>query len=135
MHDDRPDIGPTRTPLARNPEVDEWFKQKKPPLADGLNRARDIILAADRRVTETIKWGTPTFVYKGNILSFAPSKTSISLMFHRGAEIPGRHPRLEGEGKLVRTMRFKNAAEVQAGKAHIQGAVKAWCTYRDAQTQ
>jgi hypothetical protein len=60
-------------------------------------------------VTESIKWKTPTFAYHGNIASFNPSKRLLSIMFHRGAEIPGDHPRLEGDGKLVRTMRFAGA--------------------------
>ena len=82
-------------------EVDHWFEDLDHPLADALQRARQLILGADDRVTETIKWSTPTFAYKGNILSFNPSKTAISLMFHRGAEIPGHHPRLEGEGICI----------------------------------
>jgi hypothetical protein len=85
----------------RNLEVDRWFKEKEPLLAPAMQRARDIILATDDRITETIKWDTPTFVYKGNILSLTPAKTAVGLMFHRGAEIPGKHWRLEGEGKLV----------------------------------
>jgi DNA-binding transcriptional ArsR family regulator len=39
-----------------------------------MRRARDIILAADERVIESVKW-TPTFSYKGNIAGFNPSKT------------------------------------------------------------
>lgn len=37
----------------------------------------------------------------GNIASFSPAKNFVSLMFHRGAELPGKHPRLEGDGQLV----------------------------------
>lgn len=118
--------------MSRNPEVDEWFEQRDPPLAAGMQRAREIILATDDRVTETIKWSTPTFVYKGNILSFNPSKIAVSLMFHRGAEIPGTHPRLEGDGRLVRTMRFESADDIEAGRHHIEAAVAAWCAWRDA---
>lgn len=61
-----------------------------------------------------IKWKTPTFSYQGNIFSFNPAKNLISLLFHRGAEIPGNHPRLDGEGKLARTMRFADLDDVRA---------------------
>lgn len=57
-----------------------------------MRRAREIILAADDRVTESIKWKTPTFAYEGNIASFNPAKNVVSLLFHRGAEIPGEPP-------------------------------------------
>ncbi|HEY7595143.1 MAG TPA: DUF1801 domain-containing protein [Actinophytocola sp.] len=53
-----------------------------------LRRARDIILGADERVTESIKWRTPTFGYRSNVASFNPSKRLVSILFHRGAEIP-----------------------------------------------
>ena len=96
-------------------DVDDWFEASDHPLKPAMRRAREIILAADPRVTESIKWKTPTFAYKGNIASFNPSKNVISIMFHRGAEIPGDHPRLEGDGKLVRTMRFGSLDELEAG--------------------
>jgi hypothetical protein len=53
-------------------------------------------------------------------------------MFHRGAEIPGEHPRLEGEGQLARTMRFTDLDDLEAGSADLEAAVRAWCDYKDA---
>jgi hypothetical protein len=97
-----------------------------------MQRARDIILDADGRVTESIKWSTPTFSYEGNIVSFMPAKAMVSLMFHGGTEIPGDHRRLEGDGKLVRTMRFKNFDEVESGAEDIRQVITAWCVWRDS---
>jgi hypothetical protein len=114
----------------RNPDVDGWFEIAAHPLEPALQRAREVILGVDDRITETIKWNTPTFELRGNIASFNPSKTTVSVMFHRGAEIPGRHPRLEGEGRLVRTMRFASLEEVEAGSEDLQRAVKAWCDWK-----
>jgi len=114
----------------RNPAVEQWLDAAEHPLDATLRRARDIILAADDRVTESIKWKTPTFAYKGNIASFNPSKNVVSIMFHRGAEIPGAHPRLEGDGRLVRTMRFAGLDELEAGRADLEAAVRAWCVWK-----
>jgi hypothetical protein len=116
--------------MNRNPEVDQWLDQAGHPLEAAMRRARDIILEADGRVTESIKWNTPTFAYRGNIASFNPSKNVISIMFHRGAEIPGEHPRLEGDGKLVRTMRFADLDQLQAGRADLEGVIRAWCDWK-----
>ena len=107
--------------------MDRWLDAAAGPVAEMMRRARDIILAADSRVTESIKWKTPTFAYQGNIASFNPSKHLLSIMFHRGAEIPGIHPRLEGDGKLVRTMRFADLDQLQAGRAELEAVVRAWC--------
>lgn len=114
----------------RNPEVDAWLSERHHPLDDLLRAVRDIILDADPRVTESIKWKTPTFEYRGNIASFNPSKKLISLMFHRGAEIPGDHPRLVGEGKLARVMRFSSSDDVRAGRAELEAVIRAWCDSR-----
>jgi hypothetical protein len=111
-------------------DVDRWLEEANHPLDAVLRRAREIILGADERVTESIKWKTPTFAYKGNIASFNPSKRVVSVMFHRGAEIPGEHPRLEGEGKLVRTMRFTSLEDLEAGRADLEAAIRAWCESR-----
>jgi hypothetical protein len=118
--------------MSRNDEVDRWFEERDHPLDAEMRRVRELILGADDRVTESIKWKTPTFAYKGNIASFNPSKNFVSLLFHRGAEIPGDHPRLEGDGKLARTMRFADLDEIEAGKADLEAVIRAWCDSKDA---
>jgi hypothetical protein len=118
--------------LNRNPEVDRWFEDAAHPLDATMRRARDIILGSDGRVSESIKWKTPTFAYRGNIASFNPSRHLLSIMFHRGAEIPGDHPRLEGEGRLVRTMRFAGLDELEAGRGDLEAVVRAWCDWKAA---
>jgi hypothetical protein len=116
--------------MSRNSEVDRWFDQADHPLDATMRRARDMILGADGRVTESIKWKTPTFAYKGNIASFNPSKHLLSIMFHRGAEIPGDHPRLEGDGRLVRTMRFTDLDQLETGRADLEAVIRAWCDWK-----
>ncbi|PWK87003.1 uncharacterized protein DUF1801 [Lentzea atacamensis] len=70
-------------------EVDQWFIDKAHPLDALMRQVRAVVPGPDSRVTESIKWQTPTFSFKGNIVSFNPSKHFVSLLFHRGAEIPG----------------------------------------------
>lgn len=115
-----------------NPDVDKWFAgQQDNPLLDSLQLARQIILDSDDRVEESIKWKTPTFAYRGNIVSFTlGAKNFVSLMFHKGAEIPGDHPRLEGDGKQVRTMRFDDTDDLTANRGDLEAAIRAWCDYR-----
>jgi hypothetical protein len=116
--------------MNRNADVDRWFEPADHPLEATMRRARDIILGADGRVT--IKWKTPTFAYQGNIASLNPSKHLLTIMFHRGAEIPGDHSRLEGDGRLVRTMRFADLEQLEAGRADLEAAVRAWCDRKAA---
>ena len=43
---------------------------------DVVLRMRDIVLDADPRLDECIKWQAPTFTYKGNLASFYPKRGS-----------------------------------------------------------
>ena len=113
--------------MATNPEVDAWFDDYEHPVKDAMLLVRLIILDDDR-MTETIKWKSPTFMYEGNMASFNPrTKSHVSLMFHTGASIPGDHPRLEGGGETARYVRFSDLAEVETARAELEAIVDAWC--------
>jgi hypothetical protein len=109
-------------------EVDAWFGELDHPLKKEMLEVRKTILAADKRMEECIKWKSPTFTFEGNLASFNPrAKKHVSLMFHTGAKIPGKHPQLEGGGDTARYMTFADGKEVKAKRKALQAVVKAWC--------
>lgn len=113
--------------------VDDWFARYDNPQKDLVQAVRRAILAADKRMAETIKWQAPTFTYKGNLASFYPkSKAHASLMFHNGAQIPGEYPSLEGTGDVSRVMKFTDAADLKRKTPELKRLVKAWCDWKDA---
>ena len=119
--------------MPKNPEVDEWLSAYDNPMKDVVKAVRAIVLEDDR-VSEVIKWKSPTFVYKGNMASFNPrSKKHASLMFHTGASIPGVHPRLAGGGDTARYMTFADIAEVADAADDIRAVVESWCSSRALQ--
>lgn len=119
--------------MPRRAEVDAWFSTYDNPMKVVVQRVRDVVLAADRRIDECIKWQAPTFTYKGNLASFYPkSRQHASLMFHEGARIPGSYVRLEGSGSTSRVMKFASLAEVAAAKPELVRLVRAWCTWRES---
>jgi hypothetical protein len=114
--------------MGASSEVEAWFENLDHPLKDAMFEVRKIILRTDRRLDETIKWKSPTFLFEGNMASIDPrSMKHVSLMFHQGASLPGKHPRLEGGGATVRYMRFTDLADVKAKRRDLQAAVRAWC--------
>jgi uncharacterized protein YdhG (YjbR/CyaY superfamily) len=120
--------------MGRNAQVDVWFKRYENPMKQVVERIRAIVLGADQRIEECIKWQAPTFTYRGNLASFFPkSKQHASLMFHLGARIPGDHPRLEGSGDTSRVMKIGSVAEANAAKRDIERLVRAWCDWRDSE--
>jgi hypothetical protein len=118
---------------SRNPDVDAWFEQYENPMKESVAATREVILAADDRIGEVVKWSTPTFVYKGNLASFQPrAKQFVSILFHEGATIPGAHPILEGGGDHARYSRIAGPEELEGRRAELEGVVRAWCDARDA---
>jgi uncharacterized protein YdhG (YjbR/CyaY superfamily) len=122
--------------MGRSAEVDAWFERYDNPMKDVVQRIREIVLDADPRMEECIKWQAPTFTYRGNLASFFPkSKQHASLMFHVGAQIPGEHPRLEGGGDTSRVLKIGSVAEANEARPDIERLVRAWCEWRDSTTQ
>jgi hypothetical protein len=119
--------------VPRNKDVDAWFANYESPMKPVMQRIRALMLAADPRLEECIKWQAPTFTYRGNLASFFPkSKQHASLMFHSGAHIPGTHLRLEGGGATGRLLKLGSLTEVESAKRDIERLVAAWCDWRDA---
>ena len=119
--------------MARRSEVEAWLDRYDNPMKDVVLRMRDIVLDADPRVDECIKWQAPTFTYKGNLASFyTKSKDHASLMFHIGARIPGSYPRLEGTGDTSRVMKIGSVEEAEAARPELASIVRAWIAWRDA---
>jgi hypothetical protein len=113
-------------------DVDEWFATKKPPAEAALQRVRHVILGADPRMTEYVKYGNPQFAFGGDMASFVQTgKKTVSLMFHRGGRIQGTFLHMEGTGRQVRFMRFVDAGEVDARAGELAEVVRARCAFAE----
>lgn len=86
-------------------------------------------------MTEFVKYGTQTFGYDGDFATFVQvtNEKQVSLMFNRGARIPGKFAHLEGTGPSARFMRFADPAEAQARPAELGKIVVAWCSLTPAE--
>src|SRR5262245_50263117 len=119
--------------MGRNAAVETWFAKLDHPLKAAMLRARQIVLGADRRIDECIKWQCPTFTFEGNLVSINPrAKSHVSLLFHTGAHIPGRHAKLEGGADTARFMKLAGVADVDANRRALEAVVRAWCEWKAA---
>jgi hypothetical protein len=113
-------------------DVDAWMAKYDNPMKPVVQAVREVILEADPRIAETIKWQAPTFVYKGNLASFFPkAKQHASLMFHTGASILGDFPSFEGGKETGRFMKFADLVDVERKADELRRVVKAWCDQKD----
>ena len=114
-------------PETGTPEVDAWLDRYANPQKPLVKAVWETILDADPRITESIKWQAPTFMYKGNLASFYPRSTKhVSLMFHTGASLPNPDGLLEGEGDTSRVARFLDEDDLAAKTEALRGLVAAW---------
>jgi len=119
--------------MNRSPAVDKWLNAFRNPQRPLVEAVREVVLSADERITETIKWRTPTFTYKGELASFFTHPTSYTcLLFHEGEAIPGHFPSLIEESTQARTLRIRDVADLDAKREEIKTIVRAWCDLQDA---
>jgi len=72
-----------------NHEVSDFLDQQKHPFRNEIELLRNIILSADIKLTENIKWNGPNYSYENEdriTMRIQPPASQIQLIFHRGAK-------------------------------------------------
>jgi len=114
--------------LKLDADVDRWMRETNPPLESTMRLIAEIALGADPRMSAYLKHGTVQLAFEGDLAAFVqPKGKRVSLMFNRGAKIPGDFPHLEGDGPTARFMRFTDAAEVEERADELAAIARAWC--------
>jgi uncharacterized protein YdhG (YjbR/CyaY superfamily) len=117
--------------MGRSSDVDAWFARLDHPLKPAMQRVREVLLEGDPRLEECIKWQCPTFTYEGDLASINPiAKKHVTLLFHTGAQIPGRHTHLEGGESTARLMKFADLADVEAKRPALTALARVWCDWK-----
>jgi hypothetical protein len=115
----------------RNPDVDAFLDEKAHPMRAEIDHLRDVVLSADPRIAETVKWGGPTFVLPGSRANLATivlrGRSSLTLFFQEGASLPDPHGLLSGTADHVRTVRFDSRDGIDAAAETLSGIVRAFC--------
>jgi len=117
----------------RNAKVDEWMANADNPFQDLWEVIRTTVLSTDPKMEEDIKWGAPTFMYKGNLATFNPrSKKFVNLTFHTGATIEDPEGVLEGDAAEARVLRVGSEEEFNTKKSGLESVVRNWITMQDS---
>lgn len=118
--------------MKKNPKVDEYMLKLDNPLKPEMEQVRKIILSANEKVSEDIKWAAPSFFYKDNICTFNPrAKKFVNLTFHKGALINDKTGLLEGDAKEARVARFENMADVLKKEKQLISVINEWVKLMD----
>jgi hypothetical protein len=118
--------------MNKNSKVDDYMKELENPLKDLWEQIRGIVLDVDPRMAEDIKWGAPTFIYKGNMATFNPrAKKFVNLTFHTGALISDPEGVLDGDAKEARVFRVGSGEDLSRKKAGLEAVVRNWIQLKD----
>ena len=98
--------------MEANPVEDYVQKQpeEKQPL---LNSLRSLIKEAAPELTESLKWGYPSYSGKTNVCYLAAQKNHLNLGFYNGSQLPDPEKLLEGTGAQMRHIKIRKGADIK----------------------
>jgi len=112
-------------------KVDEFLSELNHPFKHEMQVIRQLIMEVDPSITEEVKWGGPSFYYKGDIATFGPRvKDQAVLIFHQGEILTGRTV-LEPAPKGKAYARFSNMAEIEAKSEDLKAVIREWMELMD----
>ncbi len=108
-----------------DPRIDDYIARQADFARPILDHLRAAIHSACREAEETLKWGMPTFMYKGEILAtMAAFKQHATFGFWRGSQVLGDgREKLDAMGQFGRLMSVADLPEREALKELIEKAM------------
>jgi hypothetical protein len=110
--------------MSKPNEVDQFFDALSHPLKAEMEKTREIIMAASPLLTETVKWGGPSFEYRDTLATFSPRvKDAVALVFHDGAPFLEDFPFLEAGPKGKAYARFSSMEDIERHRSSLTALV------------
>lgn len=108
-----------------NEKVTEYIQKASEEQRETLETLRYLIHNSDNEISEDIKWGMPVFKKSKEFTYLKSNKNHATLGFYEGAKIPDPNKLLEGDGKNMRHLKFKNSDDIdKVGKKTIEKWLK-----------
>lgn len=118
-----------KTQTASDPSalIDQRIRDLGDWRGETLARMRELILAADKKMTEEWKWETPVWSHDGIVCTGETYKKAVKLTFARGASLPDPsglfNSSLEGNTRRAIDIHEGEKIDARAFKALIKAAV------------
>ncbi len=102
-------------------KVNEFMKQLDHPLKAEIEAVRTILLNANPKIAERIKWAAPSYYYKEDIVTFNPrAKQHVHIVFHYAPVVNIESDLLKGDYKDRRMVYLRNMSDVETNKAALE---------------
>lgn len=121
-----------------NNEVSDFLDLQKHPFRNEIELLRNIILSADIKLTENIKWNGPNYSFENEdriTIRIQPPAARVQLIFHRGAkkqEQP-KNKLIASTSKLLSwkendraVITFKNMKEIESSSSELSDIINQW---------
>ena len=118
--------------MSNTKKVDEFMSKLEHPLKAEMEAVRAIIVNANPKIEEDVKWGGPSFFYKEDLATFNPRiKNYVALIFHKGELLHIKSDFLEDATKGKVYAKFYSMEQVTGNKELIEKMVNAWVDLMD----
>lgn len=92
----------------------ENYIQKQPQEKQVLlEELRQLVKEIAPELTETVKWGYPSYGDKTNVIYLAAQKNHINFGFYQGGSLDDPDKLLEGTGAQMRHIKIKKAEDIK----------------------
>jgi hypothetical protein len=110
-------------------DVDAYMRALDHPRKAEIEAVRRIILGANPKMAERVKWNAPSFFHVKDFAAFNPRNAKVAqlvIVFHDGWMIDERDGLLEGDYKDRRLAHFADMADVNAKREALVRVVNRW---------
>lgn len=125
---------PRAPKLTGTEAVNEYMRNLDHPLKAEIEALRAIIMGANPKVAERVKWNAPSFYYRDDIAAFhlrSAEYVQLVFVFHRGKMIDDRLGLLEGEYEDRRLAKFRDMRDVEAKRDALVRVINLWVEMTD----
>ncbi|WP_316850750.1 DUF1801 domain-containing protein [Pedobacter agri] len=125
-----------KTKLSGKVEVDQYMNQLVHPYKTEIALLRSIIINANSKLEERIKWNAPSFFYQKDMAAFnlrAKGYVQIIFIFYDGNML--HEPSiLQGEWKDRREARFYSLDDIEGKKPALEQFINKWIELIEGET-
>ncbi|MBI3817249.1 MAG: DUF1801 domain-containing protein [Planctomycetes bacterium] len=125
--------------ISETADVDAFIKNLDHPLKAELELVRSVILGADPRIREGIKWNSPSFHVDEYFATINIRKDVVLIILHLGAKvkdnstaglaIPDPDGLLEWLAKDRAAVRFADMESIKKHRGALEKIVRGWIRY------
>jgi len=120
----------------KSSEVDEFMAKLRHPLKAEIEAVRAIVLGADKRINERVKWNAPSFFIEEHFatLKLHPPQ-NVQVVFHTGAKVKSdsREMHIDDPDELLKWVAkdrcvatFSDMRQIEARAPALKSIVKQW---------